>query len=118
MTKKYYFNITPVAKPRMVNSDRWNERKATGQYWAYKDELRLKTNLQKYVLKDVLDVTFLISTKKKELWGKPHQIKSDLDNLIKGWMDALSDHDQTVYEIHARKLWSENAGIEVIETEL
>ena len=117
MTKKYFLTITPVAKPRMTHADRWNERKATGKYWAYKDELRLKANLQKYTLKDILHVTFFISTPKKERWGKPHQIKPDCDNLLKGFVDALTDHDQTIYDMHARKFWSEKAGIEIIENE-
>jgi Holliday junction resolvase RusA-like endonuclease len=39
--------------------------------------------------------------------GKPHQQKSDLDNLEKSVLDSLLPEDCTVWHIEAKKFWSE-----------
>jgi Holliday junction resolvase RusA-like endonuclease len=41
-----------------------------------------------------------------ERTGDPHTAKPDLDNLVKGVMDALLDNDAYVTEIHATKYWT------------
>src|SRR5574340_1228841 len=107
------FNITPIGKPRMVRSDRWSDRPAVLQYWAYKDELNLLAHKNRYTLGDTLDIIFYIpmprtwSKKKQEAMnGKPHQQKPDADNLVKAFMDCLSGDDAGVWNIRIRKYWS------------
>ena len=43
--------------------------------------------------------------------GKPHQVKPDLDNVLKGFMDALRTEDASVYAVSASKFWSERPGV-------
>jgi Holliday junction resolvase RusA-like endonuclease len=48
------------------------------------------------------------------LLGKPHKIKPDLDNLLKGVFDCLSENaDSHVYEVWAKKIWGEEGQIKI-----
>lgn len=106
------FNITPVAKPRMVHSDIWSRRKVAANYWLYKDRLNILAKKKKYNIGDTLNILFRIpmpaTWSKKEkamMMKKPHQQKPDLDNLVKGFTDALMPEDKSLYEINASKFW-------------
>ena len=110
-----FLDITPVPKPRMVQSDRWKKRPEVLRYRAFCDELRLK-------LKELpipLWVTFHMpmpdswSEKKKlSLLGKPHCQRPDSDNILKAVLDGMLDEDSHVHEIHARKVWAREGGLE------
>lgn len=106
------FNITPVAKPRMVRSDAWAGRKSVAEYWAYKDRLNLLAKQKRYKIGDTLDILFRLpmpeswSKKKKAKMNKQyHKQKPDLDNLVKGFTDALMPEDKSLCEINASKFW-------------
>ena len=43
----------------------------------------------------------------------PHQQKPDIDNLCKSVMDALSDDDAYIHELHAMKFWDYRGTIEI-----
>lgn len=49
--------------------------------------------------------------------NQPHQQKPDIDNLIKGILDALCDDDAFVYEVHASKEWTYSGFIHLAELE-
>ena len=52
-----------------------------------------------------------LSRKKREqMAGQPHQVKPDIDNLIKSVLDALLKRDQGIHEIRARKRWEDANG--------
>jgi Holliday junction resolvase RusA-like endonuclease len=51
--------------------------------------------------------------KRDRLCGQPHQSKPDIDNLIKGFMDALLKDDARIWEVRASKVWDVSGGIEV-----
>lgn len=113
------FLITPVAKPRMTQRDRWANRAPVLRWYAYKDELNLQANERKFVLPNTFKVTFYIppsvswsEKKKSELEGKLHRMKPDIDNLLKGVLDALRMSDATVADVHAIKKWSIQPRIE------
>lgn len=113
-------SITPLAKPRMTRSDKWNRRLVVMRYRAYGDELRLR--LPNYALPDEFKVTFNIpiptswSTKKREsMKGQPHTIRPDIDNLTKALMDHLAKEDSYIWHVDAKKVWSEKGSIEVEE---
>ena len=59
---------------------------------------------------------------KRELPGKPHTHKPDLDNVIKSILDGLNgaayEDDSTISEIRAGKRYGEEAGVEVTIKEL
>lgn len=115
------FNIIPVSKPRMTRSDVWKKRKVVVKYREYKDELKLQG--VGYELPEEFTVTFGMelpdqySRKKKELLlGQPHKQRPDIDNLLKGLMDALLTEDCRVWKVTAKKIWAKR-GFILIEDE-
>lgn len=114
MIKEY--TITPVAKPRMTQSDKWNKRPACMKYWAFRDECRGKA----LEIPDKSRVCFIIpfpkswsQAKREEMYYQPHTQKPDIDNLIKAVLDAVYDDDSTISEIHAKKIWG-NVGMIIV----
>ena len=107
--------IDIMAKPRMTRRDKWPPpRKCVAKYWKFKDELVACAKKEGFKLGNCIYMEFHIpmakswSKKKKALMlGKPHQQKSDLDNLEKSVLDSLLPEDCTVWHIEAKKFWSE-----------
>ena len=110
-------DIIPVAKPRMTKRDVWAQRPAVMRYRAFCDELRLK--YKKTLPAEVQLIFYIpmpISWSKKRrvsLFRMPHQQKPDIDNLCKSVMDALSDDDAYIHELHAMKFWDYRGTIEI-----
>lgn len=103
------YPITPVAKPRMTQRDRWKKRRIVQRYRAFKDECRLRGVT---VPEHGGSVTFVLPMPKS--WSKamrdamnerPHQQKPDVDNLLKGLLDAVYGEDCGVWDIRVRKRW-------------
>lgn len=108
------YDIVPVGKPRMTQSDRWKKRPAVMRYWAFKDEVQLKIK----ELPIPYHVIFLIEmpkswSKKKrlEMVGTPHRSRPDKDNLEKALLDALYEDDSAVWDGRVTKLWGEKGQI-------
>jgi Holliday junction resolvase RusA-like endonuclease len=108
--------ITPVAKPRMTRSDKWNERPCVTAYRKFKDDLR--EAIGDFVLGDALWIQFYLpmpkswsKKKKDEMRGKPHKATPDLDNLEKGLLDALLLHDSQIWHMDASKFWADEGAI-------
>ena len=113
------YNITPVAKPRMTQSDRWKKRPATTKYWQFKDEV-LKLGIK--VPEAGSHITFYIpmpdswSKKKKSQFNKqPHQNRKDVDNLLKALLDAVLKEDCRIWEIHVTKKWADGGYIRITQ---
>lgn len=108
------YTITPIAKPRMTQRDKWAKRPCVEKYWAFKDEC-----LGKGVsVPDSSCICFMIpmpkswsKEKRAEMYCKPHTQKPDIDNLVKGILDAVYEDDSCVHEIHAKKLWAHEGAI-------
>ncbi len=116
---KIIYDITPVSKPRMTQRDKWAKRPTVLKYRAFCDEVRGKVRVE---VKSCSTVIFRVpmpkswSNKKiKQMDGKPHQQKPDVDNLLKAWLDANMDDDSSIYDIRAIKVWAKHGSIEVIE---
>lgn len=114
MSQVYY--IEPVAKPRMTQRDRWKKRPCVERYWAYRDLVKT-FDIQ---LPAPARVTFYVPmpkswSKKKKLahMGRPHTQKPDIDNYLKGFLDAIYEDDSHVWSIWAQKIWREEPGIKV-----
>lgn len=108
-------NIDPVSKPRMTQRDKWKPRKCVNRYWGYKDKLLEWKEKEEFNDSEntVLVVTFYIpmpqswsKKKKAEKEGSPHDQKPDIDNLIKGFLDAVYEEDKYVYHIIGSKFWA------------
>jgi Holliday junction resolvase RusA-like endonuclease len=51
--------------------------------------------------------------KYSEMLGKPHKQKPDIDNFVKGLMDAMLIDDAGVHTIFATKIWSIYGGVQI-----
>jgi Holliday junction resolvase RusA-like endonuclease len=116
----FKLEINPIAKPRMVRSDKWKKRKATDNYWTYKDNLKVLAEAAKYAPEDGDQISFCLEMpqswskkKKAENWMKYHKQKPDLDNLLKGFWDALLEEDSVISSVGAVKFWSAEGRIEI-----
>ena len=115
MSKVY--NITPVAKPRMTQSDRWKKRPCVMKYWAFKDLVRLAgIKLQdggSHIIFYIPMPKSWSEKKKAQMDGKPHTLKIDVDNLLKALFDAISREDKIYWDIRITKRWSYDGKIEI-----
>jgi len=103
------FDIVPVSKPRMTQSDKWKKRACTQKYWDFKDECK---NLGISIAESGSHITFIMPmpkswSKKKRLdmFGKPHQQRPDKDNLEKALLDAILDEDCRIWDSRTTKIW-------------
>lgn len=119
------FDVIPVSKPRMSQRDKWMERDATAAYWAYKEELGYKAKLKKFILGTCIDMIFVLpfkkthsESKRKEIDGKVHQEKPDIDNLVKGFFDALTTDDSKIWHVSARKFWGDHGAVVILRNEV
>ena len=123
MSNEWCFTIDPQPKPRMTRQDKWKPRAIALRYWAYKDQLNLMAKLKKFVLPhEGMAIVFVMPipkswTKKKqeEMNAQPHRQTPDLDNLIKGFWDALADEDKHLWKVSAIKRWGKEGMIVVQE---
>lgn len=114
--KLHFFPITPVAKPRMTQQDKWAKRPCVLRYRAFKDKCRL----HRVPVVSGCTVIFYLpmpeswsERKRTKMLGLPHRQKPDLDNLIKGLWDARVKKDEALDSVHAEKRWSTVGAIEV-----
>lgn len=102
----------------MTQRDRWAKRKPVLEYFAYKDEIRLrgvKLPENGYHVTFILPMPISWSKKKRAAMnGKPHQQRPDKDNLEKALLDAIFDEDSKVWDGRVTKLWGEVGQIIII----
>ena len=117
-----YLAITPVAKPRMTQRDKWMERPCVLRYRSYCDSLRanwpdMPFPESGYHVIFHLPMPQSWSKKKKEqMNGAPHQQRPDKDNLDKALLDALCKDDSYIYDGRVSKYWSDAGYIEIYLT--
>lgn len=110
--KEYVFYVKPCPAPRMVRSNTWKPTPMVLRYRAFKDELRIAVNEQKFQLQETLDIIFIVplpeswSMKKKmSMENKPVQVRPDIDNYLKAFMDTMVTEDGFVWKIQAQKIY-------------
>jgi Holliday junction resolvase RusA-like endonuclease len=107
----------PMGKPRMTRQDQWlvgdKMREVVARYWAYAQLLRDAFDGKFPEEISGMKADFYIAFpksypvwKRLQLDGKPHEEMPDIDNLLKGAMDALVANDEIIAEVHARKFWT------------
>lgn len=107
------FDIIPVPKPRMTQSDKWNKRAVVLRYWAFKSDLSRQALHQGFELAPAFQVSFFLpmpkswsKKKKAEMQLKPHQTTPDLDNLEKSLADSLLPNDDSgIWHKVSKKIW-------------
>ena len=114
MPNEVRFNLRPIPKPRMTQSDRWKKRPIVERYYRFKDELNRQSSAMNFVFPFSMELCFHLampkswSVKKRNKYnGTYHQSKPDLDNLCKAVMDSMLTEDMQVYRINMTKYWSE-----------
>jgi Holliday junction resolvase RusA-like endonuclease len=114
---EFCLSLNPVPKPRMTQSDVWKNRKCVTDYWSYKEEINRVWQNQ---VEHPWDLIFILpmpkswSLQKKQAHdNQPHQNRPDIDNLIKGFFDAVLEEDSIIYQIKASKYWGYTGAIVV-----
>lgn len=111
------YDIKPVPKPRMTQSDKWKKRDTVLRYRAFVDECRLKNvELPESGSHIVFRIRMPLSWSKKKKdqhRGMKHQSRPDLSNLLKALEDALYLEDSHIYDYRATKLWDDTGSIEI-----
>lgn len=112
------YDVTPVAKVRQTQSDKWKKRPCVVRYRAFADRLR---ELQ-CELRDGDSVVFCMpmpsswsAKKRAQHDGKHHRSRPDLDNLLGGLMDAIMpEGDSHVSHLASvTKLWGKTGSITI-----
>lgn len=129
---RYIFNVCPMGAVRMTQSDKWKRlnhtnpkmrmRECVRRYFEYKDFLKFKAKQLNYELGKELNIKFIMpmpnswSQKKKDkMVGQPCVVRPDLDNLIKGFQDALAETDDgNVWRYTAEKVYGYDGMVIVI----
>ena len=109
----------PIAKPRMVKSDKWKKRPCVEAYFRW-------VNYAKYTVKDLPNDIYGIAInayiefpksysqrKMLKLANKGHRQKPDCDNILKAVMDALIKEDKGVCSARVNKYWDDGNGARV-----
>ena len=116
--KSYILDVSPVPKPRMTQSDKWNQRPIVMKYRTFCDDLRLAIRDLELDVPDTFDIVFYLPIpkhrKKKINPGDPHQQTPDRDNLLKAFQDALFKSDAHIYDGRVAKYWADKGYIELI----
>lgn len=113
------FYIDPMGKPRILRG----QTDITAVRWRnYKEALKILRGAFAVPTESIL-ILFVIpmpeswsDKKRKAMRFKRHQQKPDIDNLHKGFLDALYDCDQIFWDAHIVKIWGESGSIQVFKT--
>lgn len=110
--------ITPMGAVRMTAKSKWVSKSAK-RYLDYKRFIEMYALSKKITLGNTFRADFYLpipkSRIKKLKHGDYHQQKPDLDNMIKGLLDALKKDDSDVSTIVCNKYWTDkDAGYIVI----
>lgn len=106
--------IEPFAAPRQTRRDKWNPSLAVQRYRAFKDELRSKILVMPMQPRLEFTLTMPASwseKKRREMDGKPHEQKPDIDNLVKAVFDAMFSDDSHIWGVAAYKFWGRSGSI-------
>lgn len=107
------YPIPPVPAPRQNVRSRFNpqKRKMIERYHAFRDLVRVL----KVDIPDSCCLRFEMPVPKsgRHRVGFPHQQRPDLDNLVKGLLDAVFSEDAQVHRILAEKVWAMKGAIVV-----
>lgn len=118
MSTKIY-PITPVAKPRQTQKDKWLNppRPCVAKYRAFKDEVRLS---KVEIPESGFHILFVLpipkswsNQKQQEMCWQGHRQTPDLDNLCKALFDAIYKNDSVIWDYWATKLWGKEGSITI-----
>lgn len=121
--KNFILNIDPHAKPRMTQKDKHHPSEAASRYFKWKADLEreaYRVGVPIDLPGQIQSIIFMVPMtdgwpvkKKNAMYGKPHQLKPDLDNYLKAFQDALCPEDSHIYSIKGElgKYWNDQGRI-------
>lgn len=121
MNKLATILVRPMGAVRQSSSDRWKKRPAVLRYRDYRDEIRRQAGALTIPAGGLILVFSFKPPKSvsRKLYNQmiesPHTVKPDIDNLVKGFLDALLINDQHIWDVRAVKIWGEVDKIVVCE---
>lgn len=114
-TNWFFIYMAPVPYRRMNYKGKWTENNKA--YHKYMQAIQWDAKKEGFIPSGCMEIMFFLpipkswsKKKKKEMVDTPHRQTPDLDNLVKGVLDALfykSGGDQHVYAIRAEKYWAD-----------
>lgn len=130
-----YLDIEPIGAVRTTQKQMYADKRYK-KYMAWKDDIRLLWNSEllklgikpdEFKFSEIKSITFVVtipmgpSLSKKVLQERmdrvdtPHQMKPDIDNMLKAFMDALMKEDSHVHTIgRMTKVWGIHGHIKVV----
>ena len=102
---EFLLEIPPMAAPRLPNKMRFSPQGK--KYFAWKNSLAWHAKIANYEVWPGDSITFFVGARKRGPQSGPHQVRPDLDNYLKAFLDALCEDDAHIWEISARKAWSD-----------
>lgn len=116
------YDICPVPAPRMSRQDKWGKRPCVKRFKAFGQKVRLA----RVELSQPCRVVFYLPMPRNWPEGqriaarsRGHLRKPDLDNLVKGLLDAVfykqKDADKRIWSVWAEKRWTDGPGHFTIE---
>ena len=118
MTRTIYIYPVPASRPRVTRKGTYTAPK----YSTYKTDLTWFLKRKRIPASDYSSISIVFgmpyskSTQKKQLIeGKQHRIKPDIDNLMKGFMDALEQagiikNDSQICNVIMKKVYTTQRG--------
>lgn len=111
------YNICPVPAPRMTKQDKWKQRPCVMRFKKFGQQVRIA----RVFIPQPCRVVFWMPIpqswgvqKRVFARGEAHTSKPDLDNLLKGLLDAVyyeqGDADKRIWSVWAEKRWTDGAG--------
>ncbi len=111
------YQIKPVPKPRMTQSDKWKKRPAVVKYWSFVDEVQhrcVELHAGDSIIFTMPMPKSWSAKKKREMVGTPHLFRPDLSNLLKALEDAVHQEDSMLWWYKdIKKVWGVTGTIEV-----
>jgi Holliday junction resolvase RusA-like endonuclease len=109
----YVFDIIPMGAVRQTQADKWKNRPEVVRYRNFKNTLQDQAKQMNFICGETINMIFCVpmpiswSEKKRNENNKmPCKTRPDIDNYVKGFMDALLIEDGFVWKITAEKRYA------------
>lgn len=130
-----YLDIEPMGAVRTTQKQMYADKRYK-KYMGWKDDIRILWNAEliklgikpdEFKFSEIKSITFVVTipmslslskAQRKEREDRidmPHQMKPDIDNMLKAFMDALMKEDSHVHTIgRMTKIWGLHGHIKVV----
>jgi Holliday junction resolvase RusA-like endonuclease len=132
---RIYLDIEPMGAVRTTQKQMFSDKRYK-KYKTWKDDIVILWNAEliklgfkpeEFKFDEIKSIDFVITIpisetlskkvkqEREDRIGRPHQMKPDIDNMLKAFMDALMKEDSHVHTIgRTRKVWGTHGHIVVV----